>query len=399
MYTMSETLREVVIADAGRTAIGRLNGTLATVPASRLGADLIRAMLARSKLSPDKIDAVLLGQTLTAGVGRNPARQAAIHAGLTGNALATTLDQGHGSGLAAIIHAVQQVAVGDAQWIIAGGQESASQAPHLLPGSRKGRREGAWTLADSLDCDGTSGPLNHLFDYEFAEKLAQKHEITRELQDQWAVRSHQRAEQAGKTGRFEAEILSVDVPQRAGEPIGFARDEYPLPGASEDRLAGYKPLDGRQGTVTKGNCSSAGDGAAAVVMTTMANCRALGLVPMARIAACAGVGIKPSRMDTILAPAIQACLSRAKWQMNDLDLIEVGESSASEMIVASRVLQWSNERINVSGGAIALGRPIGAAGARMLVTLLHEMLRQDSHRGLVAVDAGDGQGIALAVER
>lgn len=392
-------VEEVVIAAARRTAIGRLSGTLADLSASQLGAALIRDTLTGHDINPEVVDEVVLGQVLTAGAGQNPARQAAIGAGLPERIPAVTVNQVGGSGLTAVIDAARRVALDEAGLVIAGGQESMSQAPHVLPGSRRGRRSGDWTLVDSMIRDGLWDAFNDEPMGRAAENVARKYRISRTEQDELAARSQQRAEEAGKHGWFEDEIMPVDVPQTAGDAIAFARDEAPRPGVAVDQLAKLAPALPRDGSVTAGNSSGENDGAAIAVVTTRARCHELGLAPMARIAGHATVGVEAALMGIGPVPASQACLRRAGWRVADLDLIEADEAFAAPSIAVNRQMEWSTDRVNVNGGAIALGRPTGASGCRILVTLLHAMHKREARRGLATLCVGGGQGIALAVER
>lgn len=391
--------QEVVIAAAGRTAIGRIGGTLAGWSAADLGAHLIRGLLARAELAPDVVDEVIMGQVLTAGAGQNPARQAAIRAGLGDQVPALTINKVCGSGLKAVMLAAQAVALGDANLIVAGGQESMSQAPHVLPHSRRGQRMGEWTLVDSMVHDGLWDAFNHYHMGQTAENIARKYRISREEQDALALRSQQQAEQAGKHGRFEDEIIPLEVPQRAGDAIAFARDENPRPGTSTESLARLAPAFARDGTVTVGNASALNDGAAAVIVTTPARAAELGLTPLARIAGQAAAGVDPAYMGIGPVPATQRCLTKAGWQVGDLELIEANEAFAAQSVAVARQLEWDMDRVNVNGGAIALGHPIGASGCRVLVTLLYEMAKRDVHKGLATLCIGGGQGVAMAVER
>lgn len=391
--------QEVVIADAGRTAIGRIGGTLAGWSAADLGAHLIRDLLARAQVPDNAVDEVILGQVLTAGAGQNPARQASIRAGLGDHVPAMTINKVCGSGLKAVMLAAQSVALGDAELIVAGGQESMSQAPHVLPQSRRGKSMGDWTLVDSMVHDGLWDAFNHYHMGQTAENIAQKYRISRQEQDELAARSQQRAEEAGKHGRFEDEIIPVNVPQRRGDAIAFARDENPRPGVTADSLANLSPAFARDGSVTAGNASGLNDGAAAVIVTTAERAAALGLTPLARIAGHASVGVDPAYMGIGPVPATQRCLQRAGWEVADLDLVEANEAFAAQSVAVARQLDWDMERVNVNGGAIALGHPIGASGCRILVTLLHEMARREANKGLATLCIGGGQGVALALER
>ena len=390
---------EVIIAGAYRTAIGRLSGTLAGMSGVDMGSALIRQSLARLDLAPDAVDSVILGQVLTAGAGQNPARQSTIRAGLAQSVPAVTVNQVCGSGLAAIMMAAREVALGESRLVIAGGQESMSQAPHLLPGSRSGHRMGDWPLVDAMIRDGLWDAFNDYHMGQTAENVANKYRISRAEQDAFAAGSQQRAEEAAKHGVFESEILSLAVPQKRGDAIGFARDESPRPGVTAERLAELEPAFTRDGTVTAGNASGLNDGAAMVVVTTRAEAERLGLVPLVRIAAHASVGVDPALMGIGPVPASRACLARADWQVADLDRIELNEAFAAQAIAVNRQMDWPTERLNVNGGAIALGHPIGASGARIVVSLIHELLRSETSRGLASLCVGGGQGLAMALER
>ncbi|MDA3920386.1 MAG: acetyl-CoA C-acetyltransferase [Salinisphaera sp.] len=390
---------DVVIAAAGRTAIGRIGGTLAGLSGAELGAALIRAMLARHAVPADAVDEVIMGQVLTAGAGQNPARQAALRAGLPDSVPAFTLNKVCGSGLKAVMLAAQSVALGDAELVIAGGQESMSQAPHLLPHSRAGQRMGDWTLIDSMIRDGLWDAFNGYHMGQTAENIARKYRISRAEQDALAAESQQRAEHAAKHGVFEAEIVPLEIPQKAGDAIAFARDEQPRPGITAELLSRLSPAFSHDGSVTAGNASGLNDGAAAVIVTTTERATALNLTPLARIAGYATAGVDPAFMGIGPVPATQRCLARAGWQVADLDLVEANEAFAAQSVAVARQMAWDMSRVNVNGGAIALGHPIGASGCRILVTLLHEMTRRDANKGLATLCIGGGQGVALAVER
>nr|WP_245968414.1 acetyl-CoA C-acetyltransferase [Salinisphaera halophila] len=389
----------IVIAAAGRTAIGRFGGTLADVSAVDLGAHVIRGLLANHGIAADAVDEVIMGQVLTAGEGQNPARQSAIRAGLPDTVPAMTINKVCGSGLKAVMLAAQAVALGDAELVVAGGQENMSSAAHVLPGSRTGKRMGDWALVDTMIRDGLWDAFNGYHMGQTAENVAQKYRISREEQDAFAARSQQRAEEALKHGRFEDEVLPIEVPQKKGDAIAFARDEGPRPGVTAEGLSGLKPAFTRDGSVTAGNASGLNDGAAAVVVTTQARCEALGLTPLATLAGYASAGVDPALMGIGPVPASQRCLARAGWTMPDLDLIEANEAFAAQSIAVGRQLDWDIERVNVNGGAIALGHPIGASGCRILVTLIHEMRRRDARKGLATLCIGGGQGVALALQR
>jgi len=391
--------QSVVIAAAGRTAIGRFGGTLAGIAAPDLGAHVIKSLLARHNIPADAVDEVILGQVLAAGSGQNPARQASIKAGLPDSVAALTINKVCGSGLKAVMMAAQAVALGDAELIVAGGQENMSAAPHVLPNSRNGKRMGDWEFVDTMIRDGLWDAFNDYHMGQTAENIAEKYRISRAEQDEFAARSQQRAEEALKHGRFEDEILPIDIPQKKGDAIFFTRDEGPRAGVTAEALGGLKPAFTRDGTVTAGNASGLNDGAAAVVVTTADKCTQLGLTPLATIAGYANAGVDPAFMGIGPVPATQRCLKRVGWQVADLDLVEANEAFAAQSIAVARQLEWDMDRVNVNGGAIALGHPIGASGCRVLVTLLHEMVKRDAHKGLATLCIGGGQGVALAVER
>jgi len=393
-------MEDVVIVDAARTAIGKFEGTLAAIPASSLGARVIAALLERNGLEPAQVDEVILGQVLTAGVGQNPARQAAIAAGLPVEVPAMTVNKVCGSGMKAVHLAVQAIRCGDADLIVAGGQENMNLAPHLLRGSRTGMRMGDWPLVDSMIYDGLWDIFN---DYHMgctAENLADRYTISREDQDAFAAASQQKAEAAQKADRFADEIVPVEIPRRKQDPLVFAVDEFPRHGTTSETLAALRPAFRKDnGTVTPGNASGINDGAAALIVASASRARELGLEPLARLVAYGNAGVDPAVMGTGPIPATRRCLARAGWQVQDLDLIEANEAFAAQAIAVNRELGWDTDRVNVNGGAIALGHPIGASGARILVTLLHEMRRRDVHNGLATLCIGGGQGVATAVER
>jgi acetyl-CoA C-acetyltransferase len=391
---------DVVILDAARTAIGKFGGTLAGIPASNLGARVITALLARTGLAPAQVDEVIMGQVLTAGVGQNPARQAAIGAGIPVEVPALTVNKVCGSGMKAIHMAIQAIRCGDADIIVAGGQENMNLAPHILPGSRTGMRMGEWPLVDTMVHDGLWDIFN---DYHMgctAENLAQRYEISREEQDAFAAASQQKAEAAQKANRFAEEIIPIEIPRRKQEPLIFDTDEFPRHGTTVDTLAGLKAaFQTENGTVTAGNASGINDGAAAVIVASARKAQALGLTPMATVAAYGNAGVDPAYMGTGPIPATRRCLAKAGWAVADLDLIEANEAFAAQSIAVNRELGLDTARVNVNGGAIALGHPIGASGARILVTLLHEMQKRDARKGLATLCIGGGQGVATAVER
>jgi len=390
---------ETVIIAAGRTAIGNFGGTLSAIGASTLGATVIKEVIVRSGVNPGSVDEVIMGQVLAAGTGQNPARQAAIAAGLPEGVPAMTINKVCGSGLKAVHLAAQAVKCRDADVVIAGGQESMSLAPHILPKSRNGVKMGDWQLKDSMIQDGLWDAFNDYHMGNTAENIATRFQITREQQDELAAISQQKAEGAQNVDRFRDEIIPVTVPQRKGDPVVFDTDEFPRHGTTAEALGRLRPAFDKAGTVTPGNASGLNDGAAALVITSRSKADELGIRPMARIVAYASAGVDPAIMGTGPIPATRRCLEKAGWQVGDLDLIEANEAFAAQAISVNRELGWDVEKVNVNGGAIALGHPIGASGARILVTLLYEMQRRDAHRGLATLCIGGGQGVALAVER
>ncbi|WP_295538526.1 acetyl-CoA C-acetyltransferase [uncultured Thiohalocapsa sp.] len=391
--------QSAVIVAAARTPVGNFGGSLASLPATALGAAVVKALLERTGLKPEQIDEVILGQVLTAGVGQNPARQTTIHAGLPQEVPAITINQVCGSGLRAVHLAMQAVLCGDADVVIAGGQESMSQAAHVLPGSRDGKRMGDWKLIDSMIVDGLWDAFNNYHMGVTAENVAKKYEFSRELQDAFAADSQQKTEAAQAAGRFDDEIVPVAIPQRKGDPIIFAKDEFPRAGTTADKLGKLRPAFDKAGTVTAGNASGINDGAAAVVVMSEAKAQALGLEPLARIKAFATAGVDPAIMGTGPIPASTKCLEKAGWSVADLDLVEANEAFAAQAMSVNKDMGWDTEKVNVNGGAISIGHPIGASGARVLVTLLHEMQKRDAKKGLATLCIGGGQGVSLAVER
>jgi acetyl-CoA C-acetyltransferase len=392
-------MTDVVIVAALRTAVGSFNGTLAKIPAADLGAHVIKALLARTGLKGEQISEVILGQVLAAGVGQNPARQAVIKAGLPDMVPAMTINKVCGSGLKATHLAAQAIHAGDAEIVIAGGQESMSMAPHAMMGSRDGFRMGDAKLVDTMIVDGLWDVYNQYHMGVTAENVAKKYGITREEQDAFAAASQQKAEAAQKAGRFADEIVPVSIPQRKGDPLVFDADEYPKHGTTAEKLAALKPAFDKAGTVTAGNASGINDGAAAVVMMSAKKAEQLGLKPLARIRAYSSAGIDPKIMGMGPVPASKLCLSKAGWTPQDLDLMEINEAFAAQACAVNKEMGWDTSRINVNGGAIAIGHPIGASGCRVLVTLLHEMQRRDARKGLASLCIGGGMGVALAVER
>ena len=390
---------KAVIVAAGRTAVGSFGGALADIPAAQLGAKVIAALLEKSGVKPDQIDEVILGQVLTAGVGMNPARQAAIYAGLPDSVPCMTINKVCGSGLKSVAMAAQIIRAGDAEILIAGGQESMSLAPHVLPNSRTGKKMGDWPLKDHMINEGLTDVFNNYHMGVTAENIARKYGFTREEQDQFAAESQQKTEAAQKAGKFDEEIIPVEIPQRKGDPVVFAKDEFPRAGVTAEGLAKLKPAFDKEGTVTAGNASGINDGAAAVIVMSESKARELGLEPIATIAAYASAGVDPKIMGTGPIPATKQCLKKASWAIGDLDLIEANEAFAAQAMSVNKDLGWDTSKVNVNGGAIAIGHPIGASGCRILVTLLHEMKRSDAKKGLATLCIGGGQGIALAVER
>ncbi len=392
-------MESVVIVAAGRSAIGSFSGALAGVPATALGAQVIAALLKRSGISPSEVDEVILGQVLTAGTGQNPARQAAIHAGLPHTVPSMTINKVCGSGLKAVHLAAQAIRCGDAQVVVAGGQENMSLAPHVLPSSRTGAKMGDWTLKDTMITDGLWDAFNDIHMGITAENVGKQFEISRADQDAFAAASQQRAEAAQKAGRFKDEIVPISIPQRKGDPLVFETDEFPRHGTTAEGLGKLRPAFDKAGSVTAGNASGINDGAAAVIVMSESKAKALGLKPLACVAAYASAGVDPAIMGTGPIPATQRCLEKAGWTVDQLDLVEANEAFAAQALSVNRTLGWDAAKVNVNGGAIALGHPIGASGARVLVTLLHEMARRDAHKGLATLCIGGGQGVALAVAR
>ncbi len=392
-------MSDIVIAGALRTAIGKFGGALAKTPAPELGATVITALLARYKLRPEQISEVILGQVLTAGSGQNPARQSLIKAGLPAEIPAMTINKVCGSGLKAVMLAAQAVRCGDADIVIAGGQENMSAAPHVLPGSRDGFRMGDAKLIDSMIVDGLWDVYNQYHMGITAENVAKQHAVSRAQQDEFAVASQNKAEAAQKAGRFKDEITPVLIPQRKGDPVAFDSDEFIKTGATLDALSALRPAFDKQGSVTAGNASGINDGAAAVLVTTAERAAQLGLTPLARIRAFASSGVDPAIMGMGPVPSSRRALEKAGWKAADLDLMEINEAFAAQACAVNKEMGWDTKKINVNGGAIALGHPIGASGCRILVTLLYEMARRDAKKGLASLCIGGGMGVAMAVER
>jgi acetyl-CoA C-acetyltransferase len=390
---------DVVIVAATRTAIGSFQGSLADVPAPELSATLIRVLLEKTGIAASDVDEVILGQVLTAGTGQNPARQAAIAAGLPAEVPALTLNKVCGSGLKAIHLAIQAIRCGDAELIVAGGQESMSLAPYVLPKARTGLRMGHAQLLDSLIQDGLWDAFNNYHMGITAENLVEKYNISREQQDAFAAASQQKALAAITTGRFADEITPILIPQHKGDPITFAIDEQPRAGTTTEALAKLRPAFKKDGTVTAGNASTLNDGAAVLLLANAAKAKALGLPVLARIKAYASAGVDPSIMGIGPVPATRRTLEKAGWTLAELDLIEANEAFAAQSLAVGQDLGWDASKVNVNGGAIALGHPIGASGARILVSLIYEMIRRDARKGLATLCIGGGQGVALAIER
>jgi len=389
---------DVVIVAAGRTAVGKFGGALAKIAAVDLGAHVIKGLLAKTGIKPEQISEVILGQVLTAGCGQNPARQAGIHAGLPDMVPAFTVGKVCGSGLKAVHLAAQAIKCGDAQIVIAGGQENMSASPHVLNNSRDGFRMGDAKLVDTMIVDGLWDVYNQYHMGITAENVAKKFDISRQEQDQFALASQNKAETAQKAGKFKDEILPLEIQQKKGT-ILFDADEFIKYGTTLESLSSLRPAFSKDGSVTAGNASGINDGAAAVVLMSATLAKELGLTPLARIKAYSSAGVDPSIMGMGPVPASQLCLKKAGWTHQDVDLMEINEAFAAQAIAVNKEMGWDTGKINVNGGAIALGHPIGASGCRILVTLLHEMVRRDAKRGLASLCIGGGMGVALAVER
>lgn len=392
-------MKEVVIVSAVRTPVGSFNGGLANVPAVELGAIVLKEAMLRAGITPEQVDEVILGNVLQAGLGQNPARQAAINAGIPQETPSWTLNKLCGSGLKSIICAAQTIMVGDADIILAGGMESMSLAPYTLPKARTGYRMGNGTIIDTMVQDGLTDVFHNVHMGITAENIAEQYGFTREQQDNYAVSSQNRTEVAVKAGKFEEEIVSVTIPQRKGDPIVVDQDEFPRFGATYEALAKLRPAFKKDGTVTAGNASGVNDGAAAVVVMSKEKADSLGLTPLATITSWASAGVDPLIMGTGPIPATRKALEKAHLTISDLDVVEANEAFAAQTLSVAKELQLDMNKTNINGGAIALGHPLGASGARILVTLLHEMKRQTAHRGLATLCIGGGQGIAMIVER
>jgi acetyl-CoA C-acetyltransferase len=390
---------DIVIVSAARTAVGKFGGSLANIPAVELGAIVIRCAIQRAGLDASQVDEVIMGQILTAGLGQNPARQAAIRAGIPVSAPAMTINQLCGSGLKSVILAAHSISMGDSEIVVAGGMENMSASPHILVGSRDGFRMGDAKLVDSLLGDGLFDAFNNYHMGVTAENVAKEFGITREAQDRLAAQSQNRAEAAQKAGKFKDEIVPVPIPQRKGPAVMFSEDEFVRAGVTKDALAGLKPAFDKAGTVTAGNSSGINDGAAAVVVMSARKAAELGLEPLAKIAGYGVAGVEPKIMGMGPVPASRRCLERADWKAEDLDLMEINEAFAAQACAVHAEMRWDLEKVNVNGGAIAIGHPVGASGCRILVTLLYEMKRRGARKGLASLCVGGGMGVALAVER
>jgi len=392
-------MTDIVIVAAARTAVGKFGGSLAKTPAPELGAIVLKALLERARLEGEQVGEVILGQVLQAGAGQNPARQALIKAGFPHGVPAMTINKVCGSGLKAVMLAAQSIRDGDSEIVIAGGQENMSLSPHVLQGSRDGQRMGDWKMIDSMIVDGLWDVYNQYHMGVTAENVARKHGIGREAQDALALASQQKAAAAQDAGRFMDEIVGVPIPQKKGDPVVFAADEFINRKTSAEALAGLRPAFDKSGSVTAGNASGLNDGAAGVVVMSATKAQALGLTPLARIASYASAGLDPSIMGMGPVPAARKALERAGWKAADLDLLEINEAFAAQACAVHQEMGWDTSKVNVNGGAIAIGHPIGASGCRILVTLLHEMQRRDAKKGIASLCIGGGMGVALTVER
>jgi acetyl-CoA C-acetyltransferase len=392
-------MEDIVIVSAARTAVGKFGGSLAKIAATELGSIVIREALARAKVDPALVGEVIMGQVLAAGAGQNPARQALMKSGIPNAVPALTINAVCGSGLKAVMLAAQAVAYGDSDIVVAGGQENMSASGHVLLGSRDGQRMGNWNMIDTMIVDGLWDVYNQYHMGITAENVAKAHGITRDMQDALALASQQKATAAQDAGKFKDEIVSVNIPQRKGDPIVFNADEYINKKTTADVLAGLRPAFDKAGSVTAGNASGINDGAAAVVVMTAKKAAALGLTPLARIAAFGTSGLDPALMGMGPVSASQKALTRAGWKASDVDLFELNEAFAAQACAVNQALDIDPAKVNVNGGAIAIGHPIGASGCRILVTLLHEMQRTNAKKGLAALCIGGGMGVSLALER
>jgi len=392
-------MKDIVIVAAARTAVGKFGGSLAGVPATELGATVIKDLLRRTGVAPEQVGEVIMGQVLAAGVGQNPARQAGMKAGLPKEVPALTINAVCGSGLKAVMLAAQSVAYGDSEIVIAGGQENMSASPHVVNGSRNGQRMGDWKMVDTMIVDGLWDVYNQYHMGITAENVAKENDISRADQDALALASQQKARAAQDAGKFKDEIVPVVIPQRKGDPIVFENDEFINRKSDADALAGLRPAFDKAGTVTAGNASGINDGAAAVMIMSAEKAAALGLKPLARIASFATSGLDPATMGMGPVPASKKALERAGWSVADVDVFELNEAFAAQACAVNKALGIDPAKVNPNGGAIAIGHPIGASGCRILVTLLHEMQRSDAKKGLAALCIGGGMGVSLTVER
>ncbi len=392
-------MEDIVIVSAARTAVGKFGGSLAKTPATELGAAVIKALMARSGLSADLVGEVIMGQVLAAGVGQNPARQSVLKSGLPHAIPGLTINAVCGSGLKAVMLAAQSVATGDSEIVIAGGQENMSASPHVLNGSRDGQRMGDWKMTDTMIVDGLWDVYNQYHMGITAENVAKKYGIDRAMQDALALSSQTKAAAAQDAGKFKDEIVPFSIAQKKGDPIIFSADEFINRKTNADGLAGLRPAFDKAGSVTAGNASGINDGAAAVMVMTAKKAAALGLKPLARIASYATSGLDPALMGMGPVTASTKALQRAGWNAQDLDLLEINEAFAAQACAVNKEMGWDTSKINVNGGAIAIGHPIGASGCRILVTLLHEMVRRDAKKGIASLCIGGGMGVALTLER
>ena len=392
-------MEDIVIVAATRTAVGKFGGSLSKVAAPELGAAVIKNLLERTGLGADQIGEVIMGQVLAAGSGQNPARQSLIKSGVAKETPALTINAVCGSGLKAVMLAAQAVAYGDSEIVIAGGQENMSASPHVLMGSRDGQRMGNWNMVDSMIVDGLWDVYNQYHMGITAENVAKAHGISREMQDALALASQQKAAAAQDAGKFVDEIVPFSIAQKKGDPIVFAADEFINRKSNAEALAGLRPAFDKAGGVTAGNASGINDGAAAVMVMTAKKAAALGLTPLGRIASFATSGLDPAMMGMGPVPASQKALARAGWNAQDLDLLEINEAFAAQACAVNQQMGWDTSKVNVNGGAIAIGHPIGASGCRILVTLLHEMKRRDAKKGIASLCIGGGMGVALTIER
>ncbi len=392
-------MEDIVIVAAARTAVGKFGGTLARTPATELGAAVIKEVLGRSGLAADQVGEVIMGQVLAAGAGQNPARQALIKSGLNQATPGLTINAVCGSGLKAVMLAAQAVAFGDSEIVIAGGQENMSAAPHVLMGSRDGQRMGDWKLTDSMIVDGLWDVYNQYHMGITAENVAKKYGISREAQDALALASQQKAAAAQDAGKFKDEIVPFSIAQKKGDPVVFAVDEFVNRKTNAQALAGLRPAFDKAGGVTAGNASGINDGAAAVMVVTAKKAAALGLKPLGRIASFATSGLDPAYMGMGPVPASTKALGRAGWRAADLDLLEINEAFAAQACAVNKEMGWDTSKVNVNGGAIAIGHPIGASGCRILVTLLYEMQKRNAKKGIASLCIGGGMGVALTIER